>query len=403
MYTIKAVLDTRHKSKSGLYPIKVRITLNRRSWYRNTGLKAKKQEWSSHRGKIKPSHSLSKQYNALLLTFLRETEETVLEQELQEPMEDILQVKALFEKPKPQDFLSYGKYLVKTLEDQNRHGSARFYLQAISKLEKQVQQVQFSFSNMNHAFLRDWETSMLNSGISKNAIAAYYRAIRAISNHAIKDGLVKQEWYPFHHFSITTEETKDRSLSLEQLRALHALEPVNEQEKWAKNLFFLSFALIGMNFSDMAELRADNLVTGRLEYTRLKTKKKYSIKLHPYTQDLMKEVRRHRKTDYYLLPILMDESLSGSKKKASVKQRLKLCNKYLGHLGARIGIPELTSYYARYTWANIAIEHSADRRVIGAALGHSVQVSTTDIYLADVSQKTIDELALLTLKQLLQE
>jgi site-specific recombinase XerD len=230
---------------------------------------------------------------------------------------------------------------------------------------------------------------MMKDGISENAIAAYYRAIRAICNQAIKRDLMSQEWYPFKQFQIRTEATMDRSLSLEQLRKLYNVEPQNEQESWAKDLFFLSFALIGMNFTDMAYLTHENLVDGRVNYMRRKTGKPYSIKVHSFAQALMNRLILHNSTQF-MLPILR-ETIPDRKQRSYIATRLKRCNQMLCDLARRCSIGRISTYYARYSWANLAKRYGASKDLIADSLGHST-TAVTDIYLYVSEQESIDDL-----------
>ena len=52
--------------------------------------------------------------------------------------------------------------------------------------------------------------------------------------------------------------------------------------------------------------------------------------------------------------------------------------------------PELTTYWARHTWATIAANLDIPFETISAALGHSYGSATTNIYI-DFNQKKVDE------------
>ena len=54
-----------------------------------------------------------------------------------------------------------------------------------------------------------------------------------------------------------------------------------------------------------------------------------------------------------------------------------------------LGLPELTSYYARHSWATIASKIGIQRDTIAHALGHGEE-TVTDIYI-DFDEKLVDE------------
>jgi hypothetical protein len=60
-----------------------------------------------------------------------------------------------------------------------------------------------------------------------------------------------------------------------QKRQVEKLELSKDSHLWhARNYFLFSFYKMGMNWSDMAHLKISNIVNDRIEYTRLKTKRK---------------------------------------------------------------------------------------------------------------------------------
>ena len=80
------------------------------------------------------------------------------------------------------------------------------------------------------------------------------------------------------------------------------------------------------------------------------------------------------------------------KLKKDMWQAIKTCNEYLERITGELDIKkEVTTYYARYTWANIARGLGYSKDIIGQALGHSYGNPTTSIYLDDYDNEVIDE------------
>ena len=96
------------------------------------------------------------------------------------------------------------------------------------------------------------------------------RNIRALYNEAIKENIISADNYPFRIFSIRSEETAKRSLSIDELRTLRDYPCVGSERKWV-DLFFLSFFHAGINLVDLFALPP--LVKGKknIEYKRSKT------------------------------------------------------------------------------------------------------------------------------------
>ena len=87
------------------------------------------------------------------------------------------------------------------------------------------------------------------------------------------------------------------------------------------DVFMLSFYLIGINIGDLLLLRPTDMVGGRIEFSRQKTKKRYSIKVEPEAQEI---INRWRGKKYLLC--FMDE-------RADYRSFLKMMNKHLKEFG----------------------------------------------------------------------
>lgn len=399
MYTITPILDKRRKLNSGFYPIKLRISYYRESYYIHLELNVPNRAWNSTAKRVRNVFPNYKLYNAKISKRHQEVESLILKADLEGRIQSLIDIKAVFNSSEnPQEFISYGRYMVKIMMDAQRQGNALFYKQAIDKLEKYIDASTMSFIKLNHSFLRDWSISMKKEGIKQNSIAAYYRAIRAICNQVIKDDLMPQSWYPFKQFRIKTEATINRSLTIKQIRGLYKVIPKNQNEELAKDLFFLSFSLVGINFTDMAYLTISSMKNDRIVYKRKKTGKYYSLAVTEFSEKIVQKYNYSNKLKF-VLPILND-SIQPKQQKSFIKQKLKTCNLNLKHLGIRCGISELTTYYSRYTWVYLAQSLGANKDLISLALGHSLNNSVTDTYMKKPDFSKVDELNLKILKLL---
>ena len=188
---------------------------------------------------------------------------------------------------------------------------------------------------------------MSGSGMKINAYAIHIRNIRAVFNYAIDEEITTL--YPFRKFKIKKEETRKRSLTIEQIRVLKAY-PCEEFEERYRDLFMLSFYLIGINIGDMLLLKEENIVNGRIEYHRRKTGKLYSVKIEPEAQGIIDRYKGRQ----YLLNVLDEYS--------NYKDFISRINKALKNIGPfeRKGLggkkvrqplfPDLSTYWARHKW-----------------------------------------------------
>jgi integrase/recombinase XerD len=235
---------------------------------------------------------------------------------------------------------------------------------------------------------------MLSKNVKVNSIAAYLRSIRAIYNKAIKQKMVDKASYPFDDFKLETEETASRSLSADILRQIFSVELKTDTPIWHyRNYFILSFCLIGMNFTDLMTLQPSHINNDTVHYQRDKTGKLYSIIVPDVAKKLLRYYKAyHSKNDHrYLLPALINTEDAVLRKKA-VMQICKTCNKYMRKIVAMCGIDtHISTYYARYSWANLARELGYNKDLIAEALGHEYGNNETGIYLDKYDSQRINE------------
>lgn len=213
---------------------------------------------------------------------------------------------------------------------------------------------------------------------SKNARNIHLRNIRAVFNNAIDYEITNA--YPFRRFKIRPEETRKRSLSVEELRRFINME-VEEYQQFYKDMFLLSFCLIGCNAVDMyglSEITSDN----RIEYTRAKTHRKYSIKVEPEALEIINKYRGKAN-----LLCIADRWSDHRNFVHQLNKALKNMGQLerVGRGGKKIrnpAFPELSSYWCRHTWATIAYnECGISEDIIAQALGHASSHTTTSIYI----------------------
>jgi site-specific recombinase XerD len=241
-----------------------------------------------------------------------------------------------------------------------------------------------SIDAINLEWLRGFESSLVPLCPTANARAIHMRNIRAVFNYAID--MEKTTAYPFRKFKIKTEKTRKRALTAEQMHTLVTYPCTPAQEKY-RDIFVLSFMLCGINIVDLVNLK--EIVNGRIEYKRHKTGRLYSIKVH---SEAMKIIEKYR-GEAWLLDIL--------DRNKNYKNYAKRLNEALRHIGpwertSRGGkiiytplYPQITSYWARHTWASIASRLEIPKETIAHALGHG-EDTVTDIYI-DFDQRKVDE------------
>lgn len=243
-----------------------------------------------------------------------------------------------------------------------------------------------SFEEIDLKWLNDFEHFCAQTE-SKNARNIHLRNIRAVFNNAIDYEITTA--YPFRRFKIKPEATRKRSLTVEELRKLFDY-PVEPYAEIYREMFKLIFMLIGINTVDLHGLESITK-DGRIEYKRAKTHRDYSIKVEPEAMEIINKYRGKNGL------LCIADRWSDS------RNFRHQCNKALQRIGPveRKGLggkkmitaewPELTTYFARHSWATIAYNDlQIPKDIIAQALGHSGSESVTDIYL-DKDPRLVDD------------
>jgi len=409
--TSKIILDQRRPKTDKTCPVRLRLYNKTEYKELSLGITVKPEDWDDSNQFVLSSEPNYETYNAKILSKKSKVQRLILLAELNEPIEvsltEIIAAvsndstpKAKIKKESP-SIIRYGQDIIKQLTNSGKVGNAFAYGCAVSKLKTFVKTDNFSFEALTYKKLVEFQDSMLADKIKVNSISVYMRTIRAIYNRAIKEGIVPATAYPFTAYRIKNEKTVNRTLTLNEMQRIATLELKPDTAIWHwRNYFLLSFCLIGINFADMLTLTGNNIVDGRIVFRRRKTGKIYTVKL----QDKAIEILSHYRAiaaiekDARLLPILK-QTCDLVKLKKDIWQAIKTCNAYLDRIAKQLEISkEISTYYARYTWANIARSLGYSKDIIGQALGHSYGNATTSIYLDDYDNELIDAANLKVIK-----
>ena len=359
------------------------------------------QDWDEKKQLVKKSHPNHQIINLKLAQKQAELQKVILKLDESGNHFTVHTIREYFLEPdKPRqraNVFTFGEDLIRRLRVAGRFGNATVYEETLQKLSTFLGHRELYFDQITYAFLQAFEASMQQSGMKVNAISVRLRTLRAICNQAIKAGVTPEEQYPFKHFRIRQEKTINRALSREQIKRIEHLELSPGTAIWKyRQIFILSFNLIGISFIDLAMLRWSSIQQNRVVYKRMKTGKVYSILLTPKAREIIQGFQSSAEApnkDHFILPVIPLKYLHDKEQQIkSAEYGYRHCNKYLAKIASLCGIEEkVTTYYARYTWANIARQLGYSKDLIAEALGHEYGNRVTGIYLDNYSNEVIDE------------
>lgn len=396
MATFKVVVFPHQKREDGTYNVKIRVTQDRKSKYIRTSQYVsssditKKKEGGVEKIRIK-NQAVIDLMDELILSYRRKlakagvcAEKWNIDQVVSYIQED--EVFSL-------DIIAYGRKCADDMERKGREGSAHTYRVAMNALERfaggslDVNMVTVSFLKNYERFLRS-EPSMrgmnksnsplLSKGQTKknNAIKLYMTVLKAVFNQAKYEynddeaGLIRIPLSPFNRYTMPENiQTASRVLTVEQIQEIIDLPYFRNgspyyQLNMAKDVFLLSFALMGINSADMYDLIG--FEDGIISYERKKTKGRrkdnafIQVKVEPEIASLFDRYKGK------------DRVFSFSEKYVSADDFNKAINLGLKKVGQTIGVPDLNFYYARHSMASICANRlGIDIARVDEMLNHS--------------------------------
>lgn len=394
MANLKLYLDGRRLKSDGTALLKISLSHQRQVRYVSLGFSLKPCMWDSQHCRVTEKHPSHLRLNNAIARIKLRAEDaflSVVTSSSSYTLADIHEAVLRAIRPESEDvptekpdpsllFPAFEKFMA------TKKGKTLLtYECALAHLRTFADRRTLRFEDVTRAWLMDFDAAMARTAPSPNARAVYMRNLRAVFNYAIDEGLTT--WYPFRKFHIKTVKTAKRSLSVEDLRRLFSAEVEEWQEPYL-DFFKLSFVLVGINAVDLLHLVPGSVRSGRIEFYRSKTSRFYSLKVEPEAALL---IEKYRGTEHLVL--FMDG-------RTDYLQFVRQCNHALKSIGthSRKGLaptgvalfPQLTTYWARHSWATIARSIGVSIDDIALALGHGDGHDLTHIYLDEDLQK-IDE------------
>jgi integrase len=387
MASIWYYLDTRRRKADGTFPLKIKIGLNAKDGCLiNLKISLREDQWENGEVVRHPNRRFLNTYvkqrylditNSIFKLEITGAINRMSPVEIKKYVESSLGTVA-------DEAYTFSEHFERFISTREKESTKDIYHQTLLKIEL-FSPGKLAFSDINIIWLKGFEQFLKGQGLSVNSINLHIRNIRAVFNDAINEDKAEQNLYPFRKFKLKSEETRKRSLTIDQLRAIRDW-PCEPHEQQYIDIFMLMFYLRGINMIDLAGLtKIDN---GRVEFRRAKTGRLYSIKIEPEAEAIINKYRGKN----FLLNI--------NERYSNYKNYLHRMNRNLKEFGyTRVGkrgkkdkegaFPFLSTYYTRHTWATLAAYLEIPKETIAAALGHGKK-DVTDIYIF-FDQNKIDE------------
>lgn len=379
MFTAKFYVDPTRKDT-----LMLRITNNRKKSELSMGFRLSQSELDSAENGTSGNIRLEK----MLASWTMQIKDLMLElAERKETDKDVREIKGILQerllgigleresKPESGNFVPYYSEHARMYDNRSTRESNEYTLSVMRKYCSGLDVM--NFEDVTYSWLSDFEVWMKRQGMSQNTRKIHFGNIRTAMREAYKRELTEAD--PFRRFSFRPAKTRKRSLDVGVLRSLinYPVEPFAEIYR---DMFVLSFMLLGINSIDLYNLK-EVTRQGRIEYDRSKTGGIFSVKVEPEAMAIIEKYRGEKGllciADRWSDHRNFRHQMNAAIKRIGVAQGKGKKDKPSAGLFA-----EVTSYWARHTWATMAYELGISEDVISQALGHQGSgARVTEVYI----------------------
>ncbi|WP_300600929.1 site-specific integrase [Niabella sp.] len=440
--SIAIVLDTRRVKKENLYPVKLRVTFNRKQEYYPTIYDLTQEDYNKFSAprisevlqKVRASllevernaatavkainpfefDCFEKEFiknNPLFKERKKKAEKKCIENQPSELKQQEISVEfdfspyeerfPIFKEESPAaDYIAvtFTSY-IKNLLMEGRIGTALSYRDSYTSLKQFRGNV--PFSAITRQYLFQFERWMIDDNKSSKAtVGIKLRSLRAVFNEAIDQGLVKADIYPFgkKKYKIPTAKKAKKSLERKEVQCLYEFEPEEEHIQRAKAYWFFCYFGNGMNPKDLAYLKYENIDGEFLHFIRAKTERSMKddpIVITAYINEDMQAIiekwgNKDRRPDNYIFPVL-DASMNLMEQYSRVRTLTKFITDGMVIIGEDMELSRKpNNMVCRHSYATHSKESGATTEYIKESLGHA-SLTTTEIYLGDYGREVKKE------------
>jgi integrase len=399
------------------FPVKIRITHNRKQYYIGKSLFMSVEDWE----KIENPKTKAKETTELRKRFEKELD--VLKETIESTFEktdfDIEKLLTAIGKGDKTNIFNEFDATIRQLYKEDRISTASSYTCTFASLWKYVNNykgdVPFSqmyesgdwkngkglyVKDINVDFVKKYKQHLQSKGSGKEkgksiaTIGIYLRTFRAILNKM----KVPPKNYPFGKGTEKVKIAKGSARKIALSKSLIAsIEnyPLTGNKKLYRDLFIFSYRCNGAYLSDIFNLRHENIKNGCLEFVRTKTDETSGdpVLISAYLTEPMKRIIADYGTEpldkrEYLFPFLK-RAKNAIDEKRIVDDYNKRLSKMLKKLSKELGIEaNVTAKVARHSFAVNSERNGQRLSLTSKAMGHT-SIETTANYLGSFTDSEI--------------
>lgn len=386
--TVEPIHDTRRPTKTGAYPVKIRVTYQRVQRYYSTGKSMTVEEWKALpttkvRALIATRNDIENSYNIVrdVVEELASAGDFTLAN-----LNNRLKVGA------GDSLNTMFRAKIEELRGKGQIGTMFVYDNVLKGIER-FGGGQIKFEAITPSWLRKYEDFLRNEGKTQTTISIHLRHLRAILNEGKRTGIVKEKQYPFGRgrYEIQSGEGRKLALTLEQIGKIANYTDGSDATLKYRDYWLFLYLCNGINVADFVKLRYRDIINGEIRFVRqktertTKTRKEICVIVTEPMQSIIERWGTPRALNGYIFPVLNGkEDALGLKRKTQYLTRA--INRRMAEIGERLGIGNISTYTARHSFATVLKRAGANIAYISESLGHQ-DLKTTENYLASFERE----------------
>lgn len=293
------------------------------------------------------------------------------------------------------DFIDFVKFCNDFIATEKKEKTAEWYKQSLNSYLWFVQKDKIDARDITRNKVIKWIEQLKIAGkrgkpLKNGAISNYVRGLRALYNECKKEfnypdnDIIRIPNEPFNIDDIPVYRRKRRNISIERIKQIRDYQTDLKRVEMARDVFMMMFYLMGINIGDLYRLTEPE--DGRINYERSKTNTDdnvdsftLSINIEPELQVLINKYS-------------LNGFLSEIKRYSNAKNFTKAVNKGLKLICDDLNIPQITTNWARHSWASIARNKARIAKAdVDFCLGHvNNDYKMADIYI-DIDYSIFDD------------
>jgi integrase/recombinase XerD len=385
--TAAVILDLRREMDSGYYPVKIRVRYDHKQHYYPCK-ELSVEEYSKLHGQVRGKTEV-KTKNTITACFKRITDAIdalVLKGDF-----SLYNLARRLKGGTGDSILAAFDNKIANLEKEGKIGTAVSYRCAKNSIMKYTSRA-LTFADITPAWLKDYE-AYLSKELKTTSISIYQRALRAIINKGIIGGIISESQYPFQignndNYKIPKGKGRKIALLVEQIIQVFDYPILPNDEKW-RDLWVFSFYCNGININDMLRLKYKDIEGDYIFWGRQKVKDTSDDPdiTKAYINIEMRRIIKLWGNPYqkgnYIFPYLQ-QGLTPTDERKIIQNITHNVNKKMKRIGRALGYGDITTYWARHSFADISRRNGASTYEIMIMLSQKKE-TTTKIYLGDIS------------------